>query len=119
VPCSSAFNHQHPSGCLCDECGVAEALSLLLDGIALWRHLHLIIAKEFIGNLPGTGGTIGYKYLEKRIEHDSAESQQSFYAKKASQLPAETSPEITLNHMWAWLNSIEDRIRRLQSLKSL
>lgn len=54
----------HAEGtCPHEECATARALRSLVAGIAVWRRRHAVIARHFIGSLPGTGGTSGVSYL--------------------------------------------------------
>ncbi len=43
---------------------VAELLTDHDEGIALWRHHHMLMAAREIGSRPGTGGSPGVPYLE-------------------------------------------------------
>lgn len=54
----------HPEGaCRHDACVTARALDSLIAEAATWRRRHARIARHFIGNMPGTGGTSGVSYL--------------------------------------------------------
>ncbi len=48
-----------------------EVAELLVDhdeGVALWRHHHVLMAAREIGSRPGTGGSPGVPYLETTLE---------------------------------------------------
>ena len=47
---------------------VAELLVDHDEGIALWRHHHVLMAAREIGNRPGTGGSPGVPYLKTTID---------------------------------------------------
>ncbi len=47
---------------------VAELLVDHDEGIALWRHHHVLMAAREIGSRPGTGGSPGVPYLETTLE---------------------------------------------------
>jgi tryptophan 2,3-dioxygenase len=54
----------HAEGsCPHEECATARALRSLVAGVAVWRRRHAVIARHFIGSLPGTGGSTGVSYL--------------------------------------------------------
>jgi tryptophan 2,3-dioxygenase len=63
----------HYVGCAHDECLAAEALRILIGGLAAWRRLHVQVAAHFIGDRPGTGGTTGVAYLVEHL-NDGGES---------------------------------------------
>ncbi len=46
---------------------VAELLCDHDEGIALWRHHHMLMAAREIGSRPGTGGSPGVPYLESTL----------------------------------------------------
>ena len=47
---------------------VAELLIDHDEGVALWRHHHVLMAAREIGSRPGTGGSPGVPYLETTLE---------------------------------------------------
>jgi tryptophan 2,3-dioxygenase len=47
---------------------VAELLVDHDEGVALWRHHHVLMAAREIGSRPGTGGSPGVPYLETTLE---------------------------------------------------
>jgi tryptophan 2,3-dioxygenase len=49
-------------------CATARALEALLEGVGKWRRTHSQIARHFIADLPGTGGTTGVRYLMRDAE---------------------------------------------------
>jgi tryptophan 2,3-dioxygenase len=62
----------HAQGtCTHELCAAAVALDSLLAGIRTWRRLHAQVAAHFIGDLPGTGGTSGVRYLLRRDEEQT------------------------------------------------
>jgi len=46
---------------------LAEKLVDLDDGLAMWRHKHVLTVERIIGNKPGTGGSAGAAYLESTL----------------------------------------------------
>lgn len=61
----------HPPGtCGHVECAVAGVLDDCLCGIATWRMVHVAIARHFIGDRRGTGGTSGVDHLLHKIAAD-------------------------------------------------
>jgi tryptophan 2,3-dioxygenase len=59
-----ALDAPHQEGaCEHDACATARAVRALIAGAAMWRRRHARIARHFIGDLPGTGGTSGVSYL--------------------------------------------------------
>jgi tryptophan 2,3-dioxygenase len=54
----------HPRArCAHGECHCAQALDAFGMAVSGWRSLHVRVARHFIGDLPGTGGTSGVDYL--------------------------------------------------------
>jgi tryptophan 2,3-dioxygenase len=47
---------------------VAELLVDHDEGVALWRHHHVLMAAREIGSRPGTGGSPGVPYLETTLD---------------------------------------------------
>ncbi len=43
-----------------------ELAGRIEEGIARWREIHIGVARRMIGGAPGTGGTSGVAYLERR-----------------------------------------------------
>jgi len=68
-----------PDTCEHAECAVAYALDDCLDGIATWRVLHAEIARHFIGDRRGTGGTSGVDYLLQKIAADDGALSDNLY----------------------------------------
>lgn len=61
---ATAPGGKHGCGsCRHAECAAARALESLLDEVRDWRRMHAEIARHFIADLPGTGGTSGVSYL--------------------------------------------------------
>jgi tryptophan 2,3-dioxygenase len=89
-----------------DERAVANALGFLVRGVAIWRQFHLEVARYFIRDLPGTGGTSGIDYLKQRI----AEDHKAEYL-DMSVLPAQSAVE----QLRSGLQKLEDDIYRLQT----
>jgi tryptophan 2,3-dioxygenase len=46
---------------------LAEKLVDLDDGLATWRHKHVLTVERIIGGKRGTGGTAGVKYLQGTV----------------------------------------------------
>jgi tryptophan 2,3-dioxygenase len=66
----------HPEEeCTHDVCAVAAALDALLSSIGIWRRLHAQVALHFIGDLPGTGGTSGVRYLLRRAGETAGQTE--------------------------------------------
>ena len=47
---------------------VAERLIDHDEGVALWRHHHVLMAAREIGSRPGTGGSPGVPYLKTTLD---------------------------------------------------
>lgn len=64
----------HPAGwCPHGACALAHEMEAFLAAVAAWRRLHVQVARHFIGDLPGTGGTAGVRYLAGQIERAERE----------------------------------------------
>jgi tryptophan 2,3-dioxygenase len=64
LPAALPASGAHREGtCRHDACATDRALRALIAGAAAWRRRHAQIARHFIGDLPGTGGTSGVSYL--------------------------------------------------------
>lgn len=48
-------------------CQAAHAADNLAAVIRRWRRLHMLIARHFIGSMPGTGGSPGVAYLRAQL----------------------------------------------------
>jgi tryptophan 2,3-dioxygenase len=57
--------------CVHAECHSAQALAAFGTAVSGWRSLHVRVARHFIGDLPGTGGTSGVGYLLGRERDQS------------------------------------------------
>lgn len=71
LPAVTAEGPHEARSCEHAECATARALESLLDGVTKWRRTHSEIARHFIADLPGTGGTTGLSYLMRDTESDA------------------------------------------------
>lgn len=46
-------------------------MAAFIEGVVLWRKLHVFVARSFLGNMPGTGYTSGVDYLIERANGDA------------------------------------------------
>jgi len=58
--------------CRHDSCGAAHAVDHLIATVGDWRRLHLQVARHFIGDSPGSGGSDGVAYLRAQLDGSSA-----------------------------------------------
>lgn len=75
-----------PSASLRNDCstvhqaGALKSMNAFIEGVVLWRKLHIFVARSFLGSMPGTGYTSGVDYLVERANSDARNSEASEHA---------------------------------------
>ncbi len=92
----------------------AHTLELLLRGVAVWRALHIAVTKHFIANLPGTGGTLGVRYLSRRFAEATHTAQSAATAERDGVLEAaaEALEASAIEELLSSLRGLETELRQ-------